>query len=267
MRRSSYIFFAEGGETLIKLENVSVRLGKKTVLDSFSASFERGKISAVIGRNGCGKTTMLRAVSNFLKFDGKIELDSKDVKDYSREELAKRLAFMPQRVPSPHVRVRELVAFGRSPHLNHFGYLSENDKATVMQTLNECDCLSLADKYADELSGGELRKVFFAMMLCTDADVLLLDEPTANLDAVHKRMLLDLLKDLCEKKSKTVVVVLHDVNEAFDVAHNIVCMDTGKCVFSGNVNEIRQSGVIEELLCLKPYTVIGENNNKRVFYK
>lgn len=267
MRRSSYIFFAEGGETLIKLENVSVRLGKKTVLDSFSASFERGKISAVIGRNGCGKTTMLRAVSNFLKFDGNIELDSKDVKDYSREELAKRLAFMPQRVPSPHVRVRELVAFGRSPHLNHFGYLSKNDKNTVMQTLNECDCLSLADKYADELSGGELRKVFFAMMLCTDADVFLLDEPTANLDAVHKRMLLDLLKDLCEKKNKTVIVVLHDVNDALSVCDRIVALESGKCLFEGDIDEMQREEIPQKLLSLSPFVSIDKNGKENIFYR
>ena len=252
---------------MIKLENVTVRLGKKTVLNSFSASFEKGKLCAVIGRNGCGKTTMLRAVSNFLKFDGRIELDGKQIKEYSQNELAKKLAFMPQRVPAPHVRVRELTAFGRSPHLNHFGHLSKKDKSIVTQTLLECDCLSIADKYADEISGGELRKAFFAMMLCTDADVFLLDEPTANLDAVHRRMLLDLLKDLCEKKNKTVIVVLHDVNEAFDVSDRIACIDRGQCVFSGNVSEARKSGVIDKLLGVAPYEVVGKDGNESVFYK
>lgn len=252
---------------MIKLDKINVTLGKKQILDSFNAEIEAGKITAIIGRNGSGKTTVLRTVCGLLTYTGNIFVDGKDRRNYSRKELAKKICLMPQSLTTAHIRVRELVSFGRFSHLNSFGFLSDNDRQSVDRALIDSDSVSLADKYADEISGGELRKVFFAMMLCTDADVFLLDEPTANLDASHKRALLSMLESLCRKKGKTVAIVLHDVNDALAFADRIVALDHGKCVFSGDRNDAINEKIPQRFFGLSPLVSEDEHGKRIILYR
>ena len=252
---------------MIKLDKINVSYGKTHVLNGLSLSLEGGKITAVIGRNGCGKTTMLRCLCDLTKYSGSIVIDGKDLRQYRRAELAKKLSLMPQVLPAPHVRVRELTAFGRSPHLNHFGVMSENDLNIVESSLCRAGCKDLADKYADELSGGELRRVFFAMMLCTDTEILLLDEPTANLDACHRTLFLKLLREICEDEQKTVAIVLHDVNDALEFADRIVAIDHGKCVFFGDRNDAINEKIPQRFFGLSPLVSEDEHGEKITLYR
>lgn len=215
-------------------DGVSASYKKDTVLENIRFSAESGSITALTGRNGAGKSTLINCLFGEKRdYRGKILLDEQDVRTMSHHELATLAACLPQILPRPHVTVRELVSFGRTPYTPLSGKLSPVDQEMIDQAIRSVNMERFADAYVDNLSGGERKKAFFAMTLAQDTPVLVLDEPTSHLDTVSRFAFLDLIEKMCRRTGKTFLIVMHDLPEVLRYADRIVTIENGKVLFDG----------------------------------
>ena len=206
------------------------RLSVKNILSDISFKVNKGEICVIIGKNGSGKTTLLRAISSNIPYKGEVLIQGK--KDLGIKARAMVIASMPQTLPIVPVTVRRLVAFGRQPYTGITGTLSKEDKDIVEAVIGETGISDIADKNVSVISGGERRKAFFAMMTAQRSPILLCDEPCANLDTEHQKQILSLLK-MQKAKGNTVLCVLHDLNQAIEIADRILLLDGGRLAFDG----------------------------------
>jgi len=218
----------------LSAENLSAGYGNKKILNDLSLTLPAGKITALIGPNGCGKSTLLKCFSRLLTpSSGTVRLDNHDLSALHSRELARKLALLPQQHIAPEgISVRELVGYGRSPWLNLWGRLGEQDKAAVEKAMRETDIAELAEKRVSELSGGQRQRAFMAMVLAQDTPLLLLDEPTTWLDISHQVELMELMRRQ-NQQGKTLVAVLHDLNQASRYCDHLVLMSQGSIVAQG----------------------------------
>lgn len=251
---------------MIRCESINVKISGKTILQDVALKFPENSIAVIIGKNGSGKTTLLRAIAGAVKYSGKISIEDKDIKNIKISELSKIVSIMPQVLPLPHVKVNDIVSFGRNPYTGFSGVLGEQDKDVVNNCIKRADIVDISEKYTDEISGGERRKVFFAMLLAQDTSVMLLDEPTANLDASYSRKMMRMITD-CKENGKTVVLVLHDINQALEVADFIAAVDNGRCVFLGTVKEACDKKIPEKILSVRPVRCIDDNGTETIIYR
>lgn len=215
-------------------ENVSVGYRRHEVLKNILFEAKSGEITAIAGRNGAGKSTLLGALTGAKRErSGRILVDNRDISALTPNERARLVAPLGQSLPHPHVTVRELAEFGRTPHLALGGRLSAEDRAAVDRALGLAGVADLAGRFVDTLSGGELRRAFFAMTLAQDAPVLVLDEPTTHLDAAARFELIELI-ERCRDDRRTVIVVLHELPEMLSCTNKIVLLDGGSLAFCGN---------------------------------
>lgn len=250
---------------MIRCEDLTVKISAKEVIKNFSCTFENGSITAILGKNGCGKTTLLKALTGLYKHSGNIIIDNVSLTDYKKNELAKKVSHMPQILSHPPITVKELVRFGRSPYTGIGGILSENDRKVADDSICECDIEYLAEKRVDRISGGEQRKAFFAMLLAQDTQNVLLDEPCANLDAEYSTKLIDIIKSL-KQKNKTVIAVFHDINSALEIADRLIFIDNGYCVFSGTPTKAIEEKIPEKLFSLRRIEY-KHNGHLEYFYR
>jgi len=250
----------------MECKDLRIRLSGKEIIKGISFACPRGKLTVIAGKNGSGKTTVLRALAGLIPFEGKITAGGADIGSFSKKEYAAKVSFMPQILPAPHITVTELVRFGRSPFTGFSGILTDKDKETADEAMFLAGIEHLRDKYADELSGGERRLAFFAMMLCQDADIMLLDEPTANLDAVFSKALLNRMTE-CRDRGKTVITVLHDMNQVFDIADNIIVLEKGELIFRGSAQDAAMDKIPEICFMLKAYRCTAEDGAEHIIYK
>lgn len=208
--------------------------GRK-ILDDITVEIPDGSITALIGANGCGKSTLLKTIARFIEpTSGSIILDGKAIAEYKRKELAQELAVLPQSPVAPEgLSVRELVRFGRHPHRGLLKKAGSDDEKIIDEALMQAGMLELADRDLEELSGGQRQRAWIAMALAQQTDVLLLDEPTTYLDITHQNEVLRLLQRLNRKQGRTIVMVLHDLNQATRFADNIVALANGGVVAAG----------------------------------
>ena len=234
---------------MLKASHLSLRFGDLQVLDDVSLSIPAGRFTALIGANGCGKTTLLNVLARMQKPDaGNVELAGKAHGGYSRRALARQLALLPQRVTSPAgMTVRELVIQGRFPWQGWWQQWSEQDQRAIDQAIALADIEHLLDRSLATLSGGQLQRCWIAMTLAQDTPVILLDEPTTFLDIAHQIALLELLVDL-RQQGRTIVAVLHDLNQAARYADHLVMMCKGNVLAQGS-----------------PVQVFTEDNLRQVF--
>ena len=233
---------------MLELKNVSV--GPCKILDNVNIAFCKG-ITAVIGVNSAGKSTLLKAASGEISCDGEVLLNGKNIKSYKSKQKADILAFLPQVLPSPSLTVREVVGFA---FYKEKVRLSENERLLVDQKLAEFGALHLADRVVSSLSGGERQKVFLCMVLLQNANVLLLDEPTTYMDIAFKPTLYKALRSEAEK-GKTVVAVMHDLSDAVEIADNIALISNGKLAFYGSKQECLEQGIIEKEFSVERFTL------------
>ena len=203
--------------------------GGRTVVEDLSLAVPPGRVTAVVGANACGKSTLLRSMSRLLApSGGQVVLDGRDVHRMPAKELARTLGLLPQQPVAPDgITVADLVGRGRHPHqrlLQRWGAADDEAVADAMTLTGTGD---LADRPVDELSGGQRQRVWIAMVLAQRTDLLLLDEPTTFLDVAHQVEVLDLLTDLNRTRGTTVVMVLHDLNLAARYADHLVAMAGG----------------------------------------
>jgi iron complex transport system ATP-binding protein len=240
--------------------NVSLR-GRRVVRD-VSVGFDAGQVTAVIGPNGAGKTTLLRALAGLQQLNsGAVILAAKDLRDLPRRALARRLSIVPQNTAFPFAfSVREVVAMGRNPHLGRFQRERESDHAAIGDALALTDTAQLAGRAITELSGGERQRVMIARSLATEAEVILLDEPTANLDPAHAIDVFDLCRRL-SVSGKVVILTTQDLPMAARYTDKIVLMESGTVVTSGNRDEVLTESAVSEVFgvsATRAFTADGE---------
>jgi len=234
------------------------------ILQELSVQIPKGKITALIGRNGCGKSTLLKLLNRLLEPEsGSIELEGKNLKDYSSRELARTLAHLSQTPTAPEgLTVRELVEFGRHPYKGLLGRTTSKDEETVHWALRETSLVELENRVLSALSGGQRQRAWIALALAQDTEYVLLDEPTTYLDIAHQLEVLELLTRLNEEQNKTIVMVVHDPNHASQYAHHVVALAGGKLFKEGSPKEIFTPEVIQSLFGVQPLVFPGEDPEK-----
>ncbi|NGX88609.1 Fe(3+) dicitrate ABC transporter ATP-binding protein FecE [Rahnella sp. Lac-M11] len=232
----------------LSAENLYAGYGNKSILNGLSVTLPAGKITALIGPNGCGKSTLLKCFSRLLTPEsGTLRLQGDDISRLHGRALARKLALLPQQHVAPEgIRVRELVGYGRSPWLNLWGRLGEQDHARVSRAMQETKIGDLAEKLVSELSGGQRQRVFLAMVLAQDTPLVLLDEPTTYLDISHQVELMNLLRRQ-NQQGKTVVAVLHDLNQASRYCDYLVMMAAGKIVAQGSPEAVMTPALLAQV--------------------
>jgi iron complex transport system ATP-binding protein len=216
-----------------------------------------GRITAIVGANACGKSTLLRALARLLKpRSGTVLLDGGDIHALATRDVATRVGILPQSPIAPSgITVTDLVARGRYPHQRLVRQWSDADEQAVAAAMVATDVLPLAQRAVDELSGGQRQRVWIALALAQETDILLLDEPTTYLDLSHQIDVLDLLVDLNAQLGRTIVMVLHDLNHAARYAHHLIALREGHVVASGDPVEIVTPGLVEDILGLRSQVV------------
>ena len=219
----------------LALHNTGVAINGRWLIRGATVALRAGEVTAFLGPNGSGKTTLLRVLAGLLApSEGHVTLHGHDLRSFVRRALAQRIAFVPQ---DTHVSVaftvREVVEMGRHPHLRRFERLRQHDQAIIDDALHRADVWHLATRPVLELSSGERQRVIIARSLATQADVLLLDEPTANLDIAHALDVLDLCQQLA-REGKTIGLAIHDINAAARYATHLVLLSAGRLVIQGS---------------------------------
>lgn len=240
---------------MLEIKNLSVSYGCKQVLDDVSFSLRLHRLTVLVGRNGAGKSTLFGCVNQQVVYSGTVSYAGKNLAHLPPRERAKAIAILPQSLPTPHITGREMVALGRNPYLDFTGRLTAADKQAVEDALQAADAASLADRYADTLSGGEKQRLSLAMILAQNTPTALLDEPTAHLDLGYEAAFLELLRRLKKERKKTFLLILHDLNLAAAYADDLIVLDGGKVVFAGDKAECLERGILEKTFGLKRYRV------------
>ena len=230
----------------ITFQHLCARYGKNEVLHDVSFCVHHGSITALVGRNGVGKTTLLRCLTDHTQpYEGKIILNELSLCRLSLRERARYISCLPQSLPRPHVTVEELVCFGRTPYHSFACNLTDTDRAIVAQVLEDVGICHLKESFVDTLSGGERKKAFFAMTLAQDTPIIVLDEPTAHLDAVSRFEFLSILERMRQKYEKTFLVVMHDLPDLLRCADHIVALHDGSVAFEGEPGAFLQQKIAQ----------------------
>jgi iron complex transport system ATP-binding protein len=219
--------------------HIALRLGGREILRGVDFSVEPGEVVGLLGRNGAGKTSLLRAVARSVELDsGWIALDGRPIQDYSRRELARRLAVVPQdlHVPFPFL-AGEVVLMGRAPHQGLFGFESRTDVARAREAMQRMGIADLADRSIFQLSGGERQLVLIARALAQEPELLLLDEPTAFLDLRHRIDVLRAVRQLA-REGRGALVVSHDLALAARICDRLVVLGSGVVVAEGRPHDV-----------------------------
>jgi iron complex transport system ATP-binding protein len=244
---------------MLKVENISINYGVCAVVQDVSLTLIPGRTIALLGANGAGKTTLLKALNGGLPVaKGAIILDGKDLKDYSRREIASRIAVIAQETETKFpVSVLEFVLAGRFAHAAAFGWETADDLQIAVECLKQCDLANYEARQMNQLSGGERQRVVLARALATEAAILLLDEPTANLDLAHQSLMFRLIKERCAINKASAIVITHDLNLASEFADEIVLMKNGTIAAKGAAREVLTEENLETVFGVK--VLLDEN--------
>ena len=224
---------------IVRVDSISVKLGKSMILKEVSLELSKGEILAVLGPNGAGKTTLLRTILGIVKpCKGQVVINGKNVELYSPHDLARIVAYVPQEtiIPFPYLAL-DIVLMGKAPYLGLLGAPGKEDYIEALNIMNTLGIQHLAYRSFNTLSGGEKRLVLIARALMQKPQVLLLDEPTSGLDLRNKLKILSIMRKLSED-SVAVMFTTHDPNEAIAIADKVVVLNNGSIVFSGSPREL-----------------------------
>ncbi|GMA40865.1 ABC transporter ATP-binding protein [Mobilicoccus caccae] len=238
-------------------ENVTLGYGDRTVIRDLDVSLTPGAITAIVGANACGKSTLLRSLARLLApSQGRVVLDGADLHRLPTKEVARTLGLLPQSPLAPEgIVVGDLVARGRSPHQRLLSRWSAADDEAVAEALDLTGTADLAERAVDELSGGQRQRVWIAMALAQRTDILLLDEPTTFLDIAHQVEVLDLLTALNRARGTTIAMVLHDLNLAARYADRLIAMCRGEILAAGAPQEVLTPALVETVFGMRSQVV------------
>lgn len=236
----------------ISVQNLRVSYGTETVINGLNVEIPAGKVTTVIGPNGCGKSTMLKAVGQLIESSGQILLDGTDIRSLPRKKLATRLAMLPQSPVSPEgLLVKDLVGRGRHPHQSWFKQWSSTDQEVVAEALAQTGSAEFADRAVNELSGGQCQRVWISMVLAQGTPIMFLDEPTTYLDLSASIDILNLVRRLNSELGRTVVMVLHDLNLAARYSDHLLVLRDGALKAEGPPADVITSPLLREVFDLE----------------
>lgn len=250
----------------IETKNLDIAYDDTLIVRELNMQIPEGKITSIIGANGCGKSTILKAVGRILKpKKGVVHLSGQDISKLPTKEIAKKMAILPQTPTAPSgLTVGELVAYGRFPHQKGFGNLTEEDKRIVKWALTATKLSEFERREVDALSGGQRQRVWIAMALAQQTDLILLDEPTTYLDLAHQLEVLKLLYELNRNQKCTIVMVLHDLNLAARFSDYIIAIQKGAIIKHGTPEEVMTPEVLRKTFNINADVVIEPKSNRPV---
>jgi len=233
---------------MLDVNNIHFLIDKKKILDGISVSFESGKIHGIIGPNGSGKSTLLKNICRvWVPQSGSILINGKDYKDIPRKELSTLVTLVPQNTSIGFpMTVFDIVSMGRHPHQGRFEGVRPKDREIIERALLQTNISALKDRNINELSGGEGQLAIIARAIATEASVILLDEPTSELDVRHTLEIVNLLYEFKEQ-GKTILVTIHDLNLARRMCDTITILSHGKLYFSGAPDEAFSEDIIRQV--------------------
>ncbi|MGW6506103.1 ABC transporter ATP-binding protein [Streptomyces niveus] len=241
----------------LRARELTLAYDDRTVVHDLELAVPDGRVSVIVGPNACGKSTTLRALGRLLKpKSGSVLLDGEELARIPTRKIAQSIGLLPQSPIAPEaITVADLVSRGRQPHQHWWQQWSEEDERAVTEAMARTDVTDLAERSVDELSGGQRQRVWIAMALAQETDLLLLDEPTTFLDIAHQVEVLDLVRRLNHEQGRTVVIVLHDLNQAARYADHLVAMKSGRIVAEGHPGEIVTAELVREVFGLESVVV------------
>ncbi|MEV8340787.1 ABC transporter ATP-binding protein [Streptomyces niveus] len=241
----------------LRARELTLAYDDRTVVHDLELAVPDGRVSVIVGPNACGKSTTLRALGRLLKpRSGSVLLDGEELARIPTRKIAQSIGLLPQSPVAPEaITVADLVSRGRQPHQHWWQQWSEEDERAVTEAMARTDVTDLAERSVDELSGGQRQRVWIAMALAQETDLLLLDEPTTFLDIAHQVEVLDLVRRLNHEQGRTVVIVLHDLNQAARYADHLVAMKSGRIVAEGHPGEIVTAELVREVFGLESVVV------------
>ncbi|GJM82827.1 iron-dicitrate ABC transporter ATP-binding protein [Paenibacillus sp. HMSSN-139] len=233
----------------LKTSHLDIAYEDRLIVEDLNISIPEGKITALVGANGSGKSTVLKTMARILQpKSGSVLLNGKSIHKQSTREVAKQLAILPQNPTAPEgLTVYELVSYGRFPHQKGFGGLKSEDRNIVEWAIEATRMTEFSDRALEQLSGGQRQRAWIAMALAQETDILFLDEPTTFLDMAHQLEVLQLLEELNATSNRTIVMVVHDLNHAARYAHYMIAIKQGQAVASGTPEEVVTSNVLRDV--------------------
>ena len=224
----------------ISTKNLNISYGNLDIVKDLNLDIPKGKITTIIGSNGCGKSTILKTIARIIQAkSGDIFVNNINIKERSPKDLAKVMAVLPQSPQAPSgLTVEELIAYGRFPHQKGFGKMRKEDEDIVTWALKSTGIEEFRDRPIEALSGGQRQRAWIAMALAQQTEILILDEPTTYLDLAHQLEILKLLEELNKKQGTTIVMVIHELNNAARFADNMIGVKKGQVVCQGTAHEV-----------------------------
>lgn len=234
---------------MLEVKNIYSGYEDIDIVKGVSFTVNRGENLCIVGPNGCGKSTLLKSIANIIDYKGSIKIDSKEVSSLDRKELAKKIGLMSQisQIHFPYT-VYETVALGRYAYSKGaFNHLDNEDRDIILDSIEKVRLYDFKDKMINELSGGQLQRVFLARTFAQNPDVILLDEPTNHLDLKHQIELLEHLKDWTKVNNKIAVGVLHDLNLVQYIADNVLLLNNGESVSYGIPSNVLKGDILKDI--------------------
>lgn len=234
---------------MLKMRDIRVRRDQRLILALDTLHIAPDRFTVILGHNGSGKSTLMNLIARqFTPDSGGIELDGQPLDTYCQRDFARRVAFLPQRLPEvAGLTVRELVRLGRFPWRGLLGRWQPEDREVVERALAQTDVAPYAEHLADSLSGGERQRAWIAMLLAQQSPLLLLDEPTSALDLAHQYELMELLRGLNRDNGRGIVAILHDINLTTRYADRIIALKKGRVFFDGSPEQLLSGALLSEL--------------------
>ena len=244
---------------MIRIEHLSYSFGKQPILNDISLHVAQGSFTALLGPNGCGKTTLLRCIGGLLKpQSGTVILQGKELRDYNPRQLAQQLSFVRQQVSTDfEFTAFDLVMMGRNPYQKHLENESQSDRQLVEQCMRQTNTWHLRDSFPREMSGGELQRVMIARALAQSTPIMLLDEPTSNLDIAHQFDIMEMLSNICQRQGKTILLVVHDLNLALRYCPQAVLLHNYGIIAHGAIENVLTSNNIRTAFGIESEEVGG----------
>jgi len=237
-------------DAVFQIRDLSFCYADEPVLENISFDIARGKITALMGANGSGKSTLFKLMTKNLRqpAGSHILLEDRELSTYRLSELARKVAVVWQHNTAPYdITVRQLVAFGRVPHKQHFQALTAKDEAAIDEAIEFCELSEVADRRMRELSGGQQQRVWIAMGLAQQTPVMFLDEPTTFLDVRYQVTILRLIRRLNRELGLTVVLILHDINQSFELCDELIALRTDGTLVQGSPQALASEEFLREI--------------------
>lgn len=234
---------------MLTVNSISIQYEQKKVINDFSFSVEEGEVVSIIGPNGSGKSTLLKSISRQIPYQsGSVELDGMNMKAMNPKQIARKLCMLSQKNQAPSdMTVYDLVSYGRYPHKRWFEKLTNDDRDIIEWAIEKTHLTDYQERTVASLSGGESQRAWIAMALAQRPQILLLDEPTTYLDISHQHEVLELVRELNEEMGMTVIMVLHDLNQAAHYSDRVIVVQSGEKAMCGTPDQVMTTEMIREV--------------------